>query len=441
MVAKWDRRHWRASEKTRWLSRGFWALLDQGLFAGTNFLLHVLLARMLSESSYGSFASAYAIFLLMGVVHTSFLTEPMMVFGPGRFRRRLGTYLSWLINRHVKLSVLFGLALFGAGCVLWAVGLRSNAHVIFAFAIAQGFILLPWMLRNACYIEGNPKPAAMSGAIYLLSVMGGVFLLWASDGLNVVSAVLLMGVGSVLAGIFLIAVLRIPISAPTRQAQGSVKTRRHWNYGRWAVATNLIRYMPEQLPYLLLPLLLTYADAGAFKAIANLTVPFVLVIVSVSVLALPVLVREINEPRFHRLFFWLGVAMVVPPLLCWPFLGLVGPWTVEYLYDGKYVDQAGLLWIIAAILPIGALGHVLEMAFKASERSDRVFACAAAACATLLATSVPLTLNFGLYGMASSVFFAYMTQSCVAWILFVRAGYMTSQSNVSDATRISHKHE
>ena len=46
--------------KRRWLARGFWALMDQGLFAGANFVIHIFLARYLDATSYGTFALAFA---------------------------------------------------------------------------------------------------------------------------------------------------------------------------------------------------------------------------------------------------------------------------------------------------------------------------------------------------------------------------------------------
>src|SRR5262249_25769313 len=57
------------SRVLRWGSHGFWAVLDQGLFALSNLLVNVLLARSLPSEEYGAFVTAYTILLLVGVVH------------------------------------------------------------------------------------------------------------------------------------------------------------------------------------------------------------------------------------------------------------------------------------------------------------------------------------------------------------------------------------
>ena len=39
-----------------WVGKGSLAVLDQGLFAGSNFMLNVLLARWLAPADFGAFA-------------------------------------------------------------------------------------------------------------------------------------------------------------------------------------------------------------------------------------------------------------------------------------------------------------------------------------------------------------------------------------------------
>src|SRR3954470_23333844 len=61
-------------------SQGFWAIADQGLFAVSNLLVNVLLARGLAPAEYGAFATAYTVLLLVTGFHSALLIEPMLVF-------------------------------------------------------------------------------------------------------------------------------------------------------------------------------------------------------------------------------------------------------------------------------------------------------------------------------------------------------------------------
>src|SRR5215208_5610067 len=96
---------WSKSTK-RWLRKGTWAVLDQGLFATSNFILNVLLARWLSPDAYGAFGLTFAIFLLLGSVHSAMLTEPLLVFGSGKYKNRLSEYMGALVYAHVVFAGL-----------------------------------------------------------------------------------------------------------------------------------------------------------------------------------------------------------------------------------------------------------------------------------------------------------------------------------------------
>ena len=78
------------------VGRVSWTVLDQSLLAIANFAASLVLARWLSPVDYGGYVSASALFWLVMNAHGGLLTEPMMVFGSGRFRDRGTSYLGIL---------------------------------------------------------------------------------------------------------------------------------------------------------------------------------------------------------------------------------------------------------------------------------------------------------------------------------------------------------
>ena len=75
--------------KAGWASKGVLALTDQGLIAASNFLVALLLARQVPRAEYGAYALAFEVFLLMVVVYSAFILEPMSVFGPSQYNHCL----------------------------------------------------------------------------------------------------------------------------------------------------------------------------------------------------------------------------------------------------------------------------------------------------------------------------------------------------------------
>lgn len=112
----------------RWALRGGWAVVDQGLSSGVNFLVNILLARWLPPKEYGAFAVALSVFYLLAAFHTAVLTEPMMVFGAGKCREHFRKYLGMLLYGHWGLTLLSAFVLSGVAFVMKSLGLPTMAQ-------------------------------------------------------------------------------------------------------------------------------------------------------------------------------------------------------------------------------------------------------------------------------------------------------------------------
>ena len=88
-----------------WAMKGGLALLDQGVFAGSNFVISILLARWLSAAEYGTYAVGFAVFLFLLNFHQALLLEPMLVFGSSVYRNCLRGYVKALLLLHLGMSV------------------------------------------------------------------------------------------------------------------------------------------------------------------------------------------------------------------------------------------------------------------------------------------------------------------------------------------------
>ena len=59
-----------------------WALVDQGVVSGVNFLTMVLLARMLGVEQFGKFSIAWLVLLFFKSIQAALVVAPMMSIGP-----------------------------------------------------------------------------------------------------------------------------------------------------------------------------------------------------------------------------------------------------------------------------------------------------------------------------------------------------------------------
>ncbi len=414
---------------SHWVGKGFWGMLDMGLFAGGNFLTHVFLARWLSEPAYGTFTTAFAIYLLLAVVHTSVMIEPMMVYGSKRYRRRLPHYLGDLVRMHGKLCAVYAAVMLAVAGVEVMLGEARLAWALSAFAFAQFTLLLPWVLRDACYVKSDPKPAGLAGIIYVASVLVGLFTLRALGALSLASAILVLGGAALLANVWLIHVLGLWKTVFTLTPRWRAARIRHWRFGRWSLLSNFIRYVPEHLPMILVPVVVGYAvgkDAGfatggALKALITLVTPFVLVTWALSNLMLPLLVRRAGTPAFEAMALRVALLVAAGPLLAWPVLGLFGEPIVGLLFDGKFVDQAWVLWILGALPVLISVNCILFAMFRALDRPALLLPCTIAAAITMVVVGLPMLWWFGLWGMVVGMLTAQLVQSvALGWMYMAK---------------------
>ena len=195
-------------EASLWAKRGGLVVLDQGLFSAANFLVFVLLARWLVPEEYGAFAVSYSIFLGLALFHTAVLTEPMMVFGPGKFAGKFQQYLGLLLYGHWVITGIIALFLAGGAFVAARLGSAAMAQALGGLAIAAPFLLLLWLVRRACHAHDRPGWSVVASAANFAIALGGLALLWRMDRLSAFSSLLILGVGALAASLIALVTLR-----------------------------------------------------------------------------------------------------------------------------------------------------------------------------------------------------------------------------------------
>jgi len=392
----------------KWLTSGFWAIVDQGAYAGTNFIVNIVLARWLPPDAYGAFAVAYAAFVFFVVVHTALVLEPLLVYHPGRYRDRAAEYLAVTLGWQSVVVAACGLALAAVAGVLSVAGATAPVPALLGAAVATPFVLTLWYFRRVCYVRFTPRHAAAASVCYLVLSCAALAGLRAAGALDEFGAFCALGAAALpIAGWF---VLRLGapsprlLSAPfAREAAGA-----HLRYGRWSFGSNAIAWLRDNLLYFVLPVTHGLDAAGALRALMNLVLPFLQVATSLSTILIPALVRARGTAGFGRLLRTFAIGLAGFGGLTWLALGLAAAPLAAALYAGKYAQDAGLMWLLGAI----PLAHFLILAvwcaFLAEERPDAVFGALVRTTLPALAAGIVLVAAMGLAGAAIAVTGSYV---------------------------------
>lgn len=409
---------------SRWrlAGQGVWAILDQAFFAGASFALNLLLARWLGPAEYGLFGVAFTVFLLVSLVHSALVIEPLMVFGSGKYLPAFRRYVWRVLGLLAAVSACGAVLLFIAGLVLNQVeATTALVPLLLTLTWAGPCVILQWTMRRACYVHRRPSVAATGGLLYLALIIGLTVLARETVGLDARVALMIMAVASVVVAAFLGVRLSLSLPADTgsdEDPSAAAVLRTHWVFGRWVLASSLLGWLSADVYYLVLLPQHGYEAAGAVRAAFNLVLPVLHVLTALSSVALPWFVEyyrvgDVRRPalRFAALLTVLAVAYALV-------LELSAAIVIPLVY-GEVFTKIRPLVTVFALQPVAtAISAALATALRSMERTRDMFMATVVSAVAGILFGVPLTYWLGGYGAAIAfVLNSAVYAVAVAWRL------------------------
>jgi O-antigen/teichoic acid export membrane protein len=401
-----------------WLLKSSWSLVDQVSFAAASFLLNVFLAKSLSAFEYGVFSIAFSIYVLVVVIHTALISEPMLVFGASKYDREFEKYLSNLARLQWILSVIIVAVLLVLSVVTSLLSQNLLASNLVALSIASPAILALIFLRRTVYIRGQQHLAGLVGVIHLLLIffllMFSVLLL--GTRIQPWHGFLIMGLSSLVCTILLSKWLGLNIFIATFSMSTEV-IKEHWNYGRWSLPANLLSWFPWNFPYIALAIFSNGENTAYLRSYMNLILPFLHIITAMNTAIVSVLARHRYTIHYHRFLVRILVLIAIASSIYWLLLGIGHDEIVGFLYSGRFIDRSNLLWILACLPIFEGQIVVLVSGLRALEQSSLVFLVYLLGASVSILTSIWFIKLWDLWGLAWSMFCTFASMYvCLLWI-------------------------
>ena len=415
--------HYRPARRA-WLEKAVFALLDQGLIGASNFIVGILLARRISAAEYGAYALAYECFLVLSVIYSALILEPMTVFGPSVYRDVLPRYLRVLLHFHVRLAIAIVLVL-GAGAALaHELGRSSLAHALLGTCIAAPLVLFFWLARRGFYLNLAARPAAAGSVIYCAVMLSGAFTVYKLHLLSPLIAFVLMALAALVTSPLMW--LRLKSASPASEEDGLILEvrRRHWNYGRWALASSVVSWSSGNVCYVLLAIFGGLAATGSLKALLNVAAPAGQVLAAFSMLSLPYAARLYRHEgtKGVKLFSWKLTCLYAGAAVAfWAIVLSFRSPAFALLYGGKYMAVIYLLpgVALASTLRMATMGQ--SLALRAIHLPRLVFVMYASSTAALVVIGIPAILAYGLAGAVLAPIASNAISLILGFVLLHRA--------------------
>ena len=415
-----------------WVAKGTLAVLDQGLISGSNFLISVLLARWLGADQYGAYALAFSIFLLFLIAYQALVLEPMCVFGPSQYQECEMEYLGTLLRMHGMFTGATVVIMLISALAVWKLSLpHSLIGALHGVMVAAPCVLLFWLVRRAFYMQLLPGQSVIGAALYCVILAGGLWFLNKEGLLSPFTAFLLMGLGALATSILLFLRLRPPLrSTPASPRLGPV-SREHWNYGRWALASAAVAWIPWNISYILVSSFHGMAATGDLKALLNLALPMRQSYAAFSLLFIPYASRVTQQggsSGVRDLSRRITLLFAAGSVAYWAFFTFFKKEAMHFLYGGNYSGVIYLIpWIALISIVTGAIqGRTIVLRGMQSPAS--VFANDCFASGVCLVVGIPVIWKFGVRGAVGAILLSSLT-GLVGSSFLLRRGLQKRTSN------------
>jgi O-antigen/teichoic acid export membrane protein len=416
-----------------WAMKGGLAFLDQGVFAGSNFVMSILLARWLPAEQYGAYAVAFSVFLFLLTFHQSLLLEPMLVFGSSVYRTSLRGYLKALLIAHAVMCLVFVVGLLVAAGVTLRMGQTNGLPgALVGVAFMTPVVLLFWLAKRTFYLKLSPAPSAAAAILYCILTMGGLALVYHfSHGLSALTVFLLMGFGGL--GSSLVLLLYLHKQLPHSENGPTVveSWQRHWRYGRWALGANAMMWIPINAFYPMLSKFSGMAQAGELKALMNFAAPMLQACAALHTLMIPYASRVLEQ----RGKSGINITLKRMTLLCvacavpyWIVLLLLQGPAFRALYSGRYTEVAYLMPVVALASIAGSAFFGPSIVLRSLEAPGLIFAAVAVSSCVSVAFGIPLTKLWGVSGAVWSIVISETLAFAAAVVLLRRKARQSSDA-------------
>lgn len=378
---------------------GYLAALDQAAISLANFLATLILARSVSPTELGVYGVGFTALRLARALQEGLIVQPVNVYGAGMEEGDFRRYASSASLLQVLLALASSLGVAALGAALTWLGNDTAGPALFAL----WFAFLGWQLqeyfRRLLYTRGMVFPAVINTLI--ANVVRLAMMVWylrrgALDGAAGLDAI---AWGSLAA---LAPALWAGRAWWTKDFDSLLSTwRRNWGFGRWVLGGGLANWVAVEFYPVLAAGAISFAAAGAYRALQNLVAPIHLLLRAIDTFLTPRAARLYQAGGWRALRRPLRLTYLLSGA---PILGLLtlamlfpGP-LLRLLYGETYLPYASSMAWMALFYALWFLYWPLQTAFKAARRSRPIFIANLAAIAAMFTAGVWAMRRWGLDG-------------------------------------------
>ena len=402
--------------------QGYLAAFDQGTISLTNFTASIILARAISATEFGMYGVGFLLLLLIRAVQEGLTVQPLNAIGP---TLEGDAYRRYASSTAVLQLMLSALTAFGALSLGWGLTATGN-DVAGPTVSAMAFVGCAWQiqefLRRGLYARGRVGAAALNTGLASLVRLAVLWLMAAGGGLSARAGLDAIAYGSLAAGLVGVIQMRGAWTRAALDVRGVLRT--NWSFGRWVSGGSIANWATLEIYPILSAGMISFAAAGAFRALQNLVAPIHVLLRTIDTFLTPRAARRFKSGGWGGLrallsrVYWLSV---LPAVALLTVVSLFSSPLMRLLYGEKYAGYSGMLPLLALAYGLWFAYAPLQACFKAIPWTRPVFLANALATLSIFTLGLLAIHFFGLAGAIGGQALNGLLIGAVLWITWSRA--------------------
>ena len=400
--------------------QGVWAVVDQVLSSGTNFVPALLLARALGPSSYGAFSLVFlAWFTALGLLQTA-LMRPYTLASSSL----TGDAWHRITQEAGGAVVIGGLLCSAAFLVVHVVAGPSSefGQSFLVLAILAPGLALQEFWRSAAFSASRARTAAANDLCWVIGqVVAFGFVLWRGE-FTVTIGLIAWGVGAWLAAGLGI----LQLSVVPSVSRAAVRWARRWaRLGGWFTLESITYALGTLAIALAIAASVGHRGLGYFRSVQNLFGPVQLFTMGITSVYLPHLVRVlrgrmdrgIGESR--RFSMLMAAANAVYAVV----LVVTASTLLTSVFGADFAPASYLVLPMSIAFALDAVGSGAVLLLSARQQASRLLLTQVIATVVRVG-SVVLLVNVG--GLRAGVWGLVLGSAAFAVALWIEVGRTSS---------------
>ena len=400
--------------------QGYLAAVDQGVISLANFMATIILARNVDPTQLGVYGVGFVTLRLVRAVQEGLIVQPMTVFGASMDEREFQPYATSTSLFQIGLALASASVVAVCGWILTELGNDTAGPTLFALWLPFLWWQLQEYVRRMLYTRGLLLNAVVNSVIANVVRIAIMVALVNQGKLTGATGLEAIAWGSLVA---LIPGFWFTRHFWTRKLDNLRDTWiRNWNFGRWLLGGTLTNWVAVEFYPILTAGLISFAAAGAYRAIQNLVAPVHLLLRAIDTFltprtanlyekngqrALTHTLRRIYLAGGIPIFGILTIAVLFPEQL------------LSLVYGDTYIAYSNGVILMAIFYALLFAYWPLQSVFKAAQHSRPIFIANILAIICMLTVGIWAILNWGVYGTIAGQALNALVINAVLWGVWI----------------------